>query len=139
MRIVYTAGTFDLFHIGHLNVLRKAREVGDRLIVGVSTDELVKSYKNESPIMPYADRLAIVQSCRYVDEAVKQEILIDRNILIEKSVDVVVLGDDWQRMTIANLERAKKEGLVSVLYVPYTERVSSTQLKRKIKNEWFGG
>ena len=73
MIIGYTTGVFDLFHIGHLNILRRAREKCDKLIVGVTTDELLKVYKNKSPIIPFEERISIVKSIKYVDEVVPQE------------------------------------------------------------------
>ncbi len=71
-KIGYTTGAFDLFHIGHVNILKRSKELCDYLIVGVSTDELVKSYKNKTPIIPFEERMEIVRACRYVDEVVPQ-------------------------------------------------------------------
>ena len=73
MIVGYTTGVFDLFHIGHLNILRRAKEKCDKLIVGVTTDELLQVYKNKSPIIPFDERISIVKSIKYVDEVVPQE------------------------------------------------------------------
>ena len=72
-KVGYTTGVFDMFHIGHLNILRRAKDMCDYLIVGVSTDKLVQSYKHKTPIIPYEERKAIVEACRYVDEVVPRE------------------------------------------------------------------
>ena len=78
-KVGYTTGVFDMFHIGHLNILRRAKDMCDYLIVGVSTDKLVQSYKHKTPIIPYEERKAIVEACRYVDEVIPQE---DRDKII---------------------------------------------------------
>lgn len=135
--IVYTSGTWDLFHIGHLNILKKSKELGDKLIVGVSTDELVASYKHYYPIISFKDRCEIVRSIRYVDEVVKQTKLSDPNQLKDLKVDIVTIGDDWKDKYLEGLEWAKKQKDVKVVYLPYTKRLSTTLVKEKIQNEWF--
>ena len=95
----YTAGVFDLFHIGHLNVLKGAKERCDYLIVGVSTDEVVKENKNKVPVIPYDQRADIVGAIKYVDEVVPQNAYdIDYKIktAVEKQIDVMFVGSDWQ-------------------------------------------
>lgn len=92
----YTTGVFDMFHIGHLNILRRAKEQCSKLIVGVSTDELVRSYKQKVPVIPFEERFAIVAACRYVDEVVSQE---DRDKIAafhRIGFDVMFVGDDWK-------------------------------------------
>ena len=79
--IVYTAGVWDLFHIGHLNIIKKSKRLGDYLIVAVSTDDLVRSYKGYYPAIPYKDRYDIVSACKYVDKVVKQTKIIGINYL----------------------------------------------------------
>ena len=94
--IGYTTGVYDMFHIGHLNILRHAKEQCDYLIVGVSTDELVKREKNKTPVIPYAERAAIVEAIRYVDQVVPQ---IDKNKLAawqKYHFDKMFVGSDWQ-------------------------------------------
>ena len=132
--IVYTAGTWDLFHIGHLNIIRSSKELGGRLIVGVSTDELVASYKKYTPIVPYEDRAEIIKGCRYVDEVVKQEKLLDIQQIKDLQADILTIADSWKNEYLEGLEWAKKN--IRVVFLPYTSKVSSTYLKHKIKREW---
>jgi len=127
----YTAGVFDLFHIGHLNILKKAKENCDYLIVAVSTDELVEQYKGKRPIIPYEERKAIVEAIKYVDEVVPQ---IDRDKIkaVDKyDVDVMFVGDDWKGSEIFEKvdNYMKSKGKIGVKYFPYTKGVSSTKIK----------
>jgi len=127
----YTAGVFDLFHIGHLNILKRAKENCDYLIVAVSTDELVAKYKGEKPIIPYNERKAIVEAIKYVDEVVPQ---IDRDKIkaVDKyDIDVMFVGDDWKGSEIFEEvdNYMKSKGKIGVKYFPYTKGVSSTKIK----------
>jgi glycerol-3-phosphate cytidylyltransferase len=129
--VVYTAGTWDLFHIGHLKIIQKSKKYGDILIIGVSTDEVVKSYKGAKPYIPYEQRKEIVKSLKYVDKVVKQEILHDIKILKKYKVDVTTIGSDWKTRYLEGLEWMKKHGK-KVVYLPYTEGISSTVIKKWI-------
>jgi glycerol-3-phosphate cytidylyltransferase len=131
MRIVYTSGSWDLLHLGHINMIKQSRELGDRLIVGVSTDELIEAYKGMKPIVPFAERMELVAALRGVDQVIEQRELMDIAILQEHAVDVVTIGDDWQGKHLAGLEWMKQQGR-EVAYLPYTPGVSSTSIKRKI-------
>ncbi|AHF07663.1 adenylyltransferase/cytidyltransferase family protein [Desulfitobacterium metallireducens] len=128
--IGYTAGVFDLFHVGHLNILRRAKEICEILIVGVNTDELVQEYKKKTPVIPTTERIAIVESIRYVDKVVP---VTSRNKIMayEKyRFDVLIVGDDWKGSNhyITIEEKLAKKG-VTVIYVPYTQNTSSTLLR----------
>ncbi len=129
----YTTGVFDMFHVGHLNILRRAKEKCDYLIVGVSTDELCLSYKHKAPIVPYEERKAIVEAIKYVDEVVPQ---VDRDKFgaWEKyHFDVMFVGDDWKGSPLFSaLEERFKEVGVSIVYFPYTTGTSSTVLREKL-------
>jgi len=127
---VYTSGSWDLFHVGHLNVIRRSRAYGDKLVVGVSTDELVAAYKGTKPIIPYEERVAIVRSLAGVDTVVKQTILTDIRILKRHKIDVVTIGDDWRSKHLDGLEWMKENG--KVVYLRYTPGVSTTGIKRNI-------
>lgn len=134
--IGYTTGVYDMFHIGHLNILRRAKEQCDYLIVGVSTDELVQHEKNKTPVIPYKERVEIISAIKYVDEVVPQ---VDKNKLgaWEKyRFDKMFVGSDWQGTPQWKVyeEEFKKVG-VQIIYLPHTDGISSTQLTDYIKNE----
>ncbi|MFL2940523.1 MAG: glycerol-3-phosphate cytidylyltransferase [Marine Group III euryarchaeote CG-Epi4] len=136
MIIGYTTGVFDLFHIGHLNILRRAREKCDKLIVGVTTDELLKVYKNKSPIIPFEERISIVKSIRYVDEVVPQENMDKLSHWDNLKFNVVFVGDDWQNTDKWNkIESDFNKIGVKVIYFPYTKGTSSTLINDILVNE----
>lgn len=133
MVIGYTTGTFDMFHIGHLNILKKAKENCDYLIVGVSTDELVENYKGEKPIVPFCERKEIIESIKYVDEVVEQVTLNKLEAWDKLHYNVLFHGDDWKGTSLYNeIEKALMERGAKVIYFPYSKNVSSTKLKEKI-------
>lgn len=129
----YTTGVFDMFHIGHLNILKRAKEHCDYLIVGVSTDELCENYKKKRPIVPFEERKAIVEAIRYVDQVVPQ---VDRDkyhAWEKHRFDVMFVGDDWKNSPLFNeLEEKFKAVGVSIEYFPYTKGTSSTILREKL-------
>lgn len=136
MIIGYTSGAFDLFHIGHLNLLRNAKSLCDRLIVGVSTDELVRRYKHKDSVVPFEERIEIVRACRYVDIAVPQYDLDKRQYCQKMKIDFVFVGDDWYQTESWKKYESElaKEGIV-VVYFPYTQYISSsTRVNDIIKN-----
>lgn len=133
MTIGYTAGVFDLFHIGHLNILKRAKEQCDYLIVAVSTDELVQEYKHKTPVIGYEERMEIVKSIRYVDEAVPQ-VNRDKFAAWKKyRFNKMFVGDDWKGSPLfrAVEQQFRKVG-VEVVYFPYTKVTSSTLLKETL-------
>lgn len=123
-KTVLTYGTFDLFHIGHLNILKRLKEKGDHLVVGVSTDGF-NAIKGKKPIVPFDQRIEIVRSIRYVDEAILEDNWEQKRLDIEKyDVDVFGIGDDW-RGKFDDLEDR-----VEVVYLPRTSGISTTDMKR---------
>ena len=130
MKTVYTSGTWDLFHVGHLNIFKRSKKLGDFLIVAVSTDELVESYKEIKPAIPYRQRVEIVKSIKYVDKVVKQTVLTDIRHLKKYNVDIVTIGSDWKKRHLDGLEWMKKHG--QVVYLDYTEGISATTIKEEI-------
>ncbi|MDD3876069.1 MAG: adenylyltransferase/cytidyltransferase family protein [Bacteroidales bacterium] len=135
MIIGYLPGTFDLFHIGHLNIILNARSQCDKLIVGVNTDEVCFQAKNKYPVIPFEERIKIVEAIKYVDSVVKQD-TTDRFVSWEKNkFDVIFVGDDlkgtekWNKFEV----EFSKVG-VKVIFFPYTKTTSST-LVRKVLNE----
>ena len=134
MIIGYTTGVFDMFHIGHLNLIRRARENCDRLIVGVSTDDVVVQYKGHSPIVPFAERVEIVKAIRWVDEVVPQESM-DKFVAWEKlRFNRLFHGNDWKGSAMYNEVEAKLRSVgVEVVYFPYTQGTSSTLLADRLR------
>lgn len=133
VKIGYTTGVFDMFHIGHLNILKRAKENCDYLIVGVSTDELVESYKNKTPIIPFEERKAIVESIEYVDKVVAQT---DRDKLSAQDrlkFNIMFVGDDWKGSELfKHVEDVFKKRNVELMYFPYTQGTSSTILRERL-------
>lgn len=134
-KIGYTTGVFDMFHIGHLNILKKAKENCDYLIVGVSTDELVKHYKNKTPIIKFEERFAIVESCKFVDKVIDQTTMDKYKAWEEYKFDVIFHGDDWKGSdTYKDIEKKLKKVGVEFVYFPYTKGTSSTIIREKLIN-----
>lgn len=131
--IGYTTGVYDMFHIGHLNILQHAKEQCDYLIVGVSTDELVLHDKNKTPIIPYEERCAIVEAIKYVDEVVPQ---FDKNKFgaWEKyHFDKMFVGSDWKGTEAWNAFEKQFEPLgVKIVYLDHTDGISSSILRDKL-------
>jgi len=131
-KIGYTQGCFDMFHVGHLNLLIRARERCDYLIVGVNSDELMESYKHKAPVICQENRKRIVENIKAVDEAHIVDTLDKLEILKSIPFDAIFSGDYWkgsQRWTETR-ESLNKLG-VDVVFLPYTQNVSSTQLREQ--------
>ena len=131
-KIGYTTGVFDMFHIGHLNILRRAKEQCEYLIVGVSTDENVMQYKHKMPVISYEQRKAIVEAIRYVDEVVPQENMNKFEAWQRLHFDVMFHGSDWKgsQMFIETEQQLAAVGC-DVVFLPHTDGVSSTLLTDK--------
>ncbi len=134
-KIGYATGVFDLFHIGHLNLLRSAKEYCEFLIVGVSIDEIV-TYKANKPVIPFSERIKIVEAIKYVDKAVPQVELDKYKAWKEIGFNVLFHGDDLKDDPIWEVyeDKLKKEG-VDIIYIPYTKDVSSSLIRHKIIDE----
>ena len=133
-RVGYTTGVFDLFHIGHLRLLQRAKSQCDRLIVGVSTDELVEEYKRKKPIIPFEERVEIVSALKCVDEVVPQKHRDKIAAYHEIKFDVMFVGSDWKGSDLFNQVEAElaRHG-VDVIYFEYTSNVSSTALQSTLQ------
>lgn len=128
MRII-TFGTFDVFHVGHVNILERARAKGDYLIVGVSSDALNMSKKGRNPIYSQEDRIHILKSLRCVDEVFVEESLeLKEQYLIEHQADMLVMGDDWE----GKFDHLKH--VCDVVYLPRTPSISTTETIEIVKN-----
>jgi glycerol-3-phosphate cytidylyltransferase len=132
-KIGYTTGVYDMFHVGHLNIIKRSKELCEHLIVGVTTDELV-SYKNTSAIVPFHERLTIVESIKYVDQVVSQDTMDKMEAWKNYAFDVMFVGSDWQGSSKwNNLETEFQKVGVNVEYFPYTQGTSSTKLKAALQ------
>lgn len=129
-KIGYTTGVFDLFHIGHLNILKRARLECDHLIVGVTTDELSESAKNKKPFIPFQERMDLVEAVKYVDEVVPQTSYDKMEAWNNLKFDRMFVGDDWKGSEQWNAieDEFAKVG-VEIIYFPYTTHTSSTILR----------
>lgn len=132
--VVYTCGAFDMFHVGHLNMLRAAKGLGDKLIAAVSTDEVVEQYKPGSLVVPFEQRFAIVSSMKYVDVCIAQ---LDRDKFKaweRLRYDILVHGDDWYGSDefMGYEEKLKAVG-ARVVYLPYTPNVSSSRIRSTLE------
>jgi glycerol-3-phosphate cytidylyltransferase len=138
MIIGYTTGVFDLFHIGHINLLRNANAMCDKLIVGVTTDELV-SYKNKKAVIPFNERLEIVRSIEYVDVAIPQISMDKLDAWKKLKFNVMFVGDDWYKSEKwDDVEKSLKNVGVDIVFFPYTKGTSSTLLNEiliKLRSE----
>lgn len=128
-KVGYTTGVFDLFHIGHLNILKKAKEQCEYLIVGVSTDELVQGYKNKTPVISFEERIAIVEAIKYVDKVVSQTSMDKFGAWEKLKFNAIFHGNDWKNSKMYNeIERRFDDVGVEMVYFPYTKGTSSTIL-----------
>lgn len=133
IKIGYASGVFDLFHIGHLNLLRNARERCDYLIAGVSTPDMAFEVKGTRPVVPLDERIEIVRSCRYVDQAVADKYIDKTGAWHEHGFDVYFKGSDWiGTQKGADLQQGMAEIGVEVVFLPYTPTTSSTELRRAL-------
>lgn len=129
-KVGFTQGTFDTLHYGHVNLLKNAKKHCDYLIVGVNSDELVKSYKKTNTIIKTLDRVKIVEAIKYVDEVVITETL-DKNVHLKNyNYNVIFIGDDWKGSSRWNkTEEELSKVNVDVVYIPYTKSISTTKIK----------
>ena len=128
--VVYTSGTFDMLHANHIKMIEYARSLGDILIVGVNTDELVESYKS-TPIIPFEERIALMKAIKYPDIVIPQHSLDHADKVEKLHFDVFVVGDDWA----GKYDYLKEKG-VDVVYFPYVAGVSSTNLKKRMYDSY---
>lgn len=132
MIIGYTAGVYDLFHIGHLKLLKNAKGMCDKLVVGVTVDELVK-YKGKEAMIPYEDRAEIVRCCKYVDAVVPQTDMDKLAMCKKLGASYLFVGDDWYGTEKWNdYEKEFAKAGIKIIYFPYTQGVSSTQIRKAL-------
>ena len=134
-RVGYAPGVYDMFHVGHLNLLRNARLACDYLIAGVVSDEMTERAKGRQPIIPLAERLEIVRNSRYVDDAVVEDVPEKLEMWQRLRFDLIIKGDDWRGTPKGDkLERDFASVGVEVVYLPYTVHTSSTVLRQALRS-----
>ena len=132
-KIGYTTGVFDMFHIGHLNILKKAKELCEFLIVGDSTDEVVQNYKGKTPVIDFESRKAIVEAIKYVDLVVPQTSLDKIEAYKKYKFNALFHGDDWKGTGMyKEIERRLAEFGVKVVFIEHTKGISSSMLREKV-------
>lgn len=134
--IVYTGGTFDLFHSGHVAFLKRCSQLGS-VVVSLNTDEFIQAYKGKAPAISYKDREAVLRSCRYVAEVIPNDGGGDSTGPIDfVSPDIVAIGSDWARKDYYAQMGFTQDWLdernISLIYIPYTQGISSTEIKRRL-------
>ncbi len=135
-KVGYTTGVFDLFHIGHLNILRQAKERCEHLVVGVSTDDCVREYKRRLPVIPFEERIAIVKAIKYVDEAVSQDTMNKLDAWDRIRFDALFHGDDWKGSALYDEYEKKFAGMgVHIIFLPHTVGTSSTEVAKRLQEE----
>lgn len=134
---VYVIGVFDLFHSGHVNLLKQAKAFGDRLIVAINGDDMVAKYKRR-PVMDENERLKVVEACRYVDKAFVISDFDNKQYIIDNHINVIVHGDDWTDDSYLEQIRIDNEFIrthkIEMKFIPYSKGISTTDIIKKIKN-----
>lgn len=134
-KIGYTSGVYDMFHIGHLNIIKRAKEQCEYLIVGVTTDELCQSRKHKLPIICEQDRMAIVEAIKYVDLVIPQTDMDKVSVVEKYNVNAVFVGSDWKGTEAWDkYEKEFKKRKCSVVYLDHTDGISSTILRERLNN-----
>ena len=132
-KVGYTTGVFDLFHVGHLKILQKAKSFCEQLVVGVSNDELVKEYKGKHPIVNFEERVEIVEAIKYVDKVIPQSSHDKLKAWQEVQFNVLFHGDDWKNTPLyEKIQNDLNEKGVELIFLPYTKGISSSELKQKV-------
>jgi glycerol-3-phosphate cytidylyltransferase len=134
-QLVYTGGTFDLFHSGHVNLLRRCARMG-RVVVALNTDEFIEEYKGKRPVCSYEERAIVLRACRYVDEVVANTGGADSRPTIEAvAPDIIAIGTDWARKDYYKQMMFDQDWLdergIALIYIPYTSGISTTNLKAR--------
>lgn len=136
MILGYTTGVFDLFHVGHLNILKNAKSMCDRLIVGVTTDDMMMSYKKKNTVIPFEERCEIVSAIEFVDLVLPQSNMNKIEAWEKLKFNKMFVGDDWYKnKKWEDYEKQLKEHNVEIIYFPYTKKTSSTLINEILKNQ----
>jgi glycerol-3-phosphate cytidylyltransferase len=137
--VVYTGGTFDLFHAGHVNFLKRCKEIAGELgsvVVSLNTDEFIKEYKGKPPIVSFSDRMAVLKACKYVDQVIANSGGADsKPTILQVNPNIVAIGSDWAKKDYYKQKQFTQDWLddkdISLIYIPYTKGISSTEIKTR--------
>jgi glycerol-3-phosphate cytidylyltransferase len=137
-KVIYTGGTFDLFHSGHVNFLRQCKQIGDHIVVSLNTDEFIYRYKGSYPVISYEDRKEILLSCKYVDDVIPNKNGEDsKPTILSVKPNFIVIGSDWAKKDYYTQMNFTQKWLdknnIILIYIPYTEKISTTIIKQKLK------
>ena len=138
--VVYTGGTFDLFHAGHVNFLKRCKEIAGELgsvVVSLNTDEFIKEYKGKPPVVSFSDRMAVLKACKYVDQVIANSGGADsKPTILQVSPNIIAIGTDWARKDYYKQMQFTQDWLdekdMSLIYIPYTKGISSTEIKTRL-------
>ena len=138
--VVYTGGTFDLFHAGHVNFLKRCKEIAGELgsvVVSLNTDEFIKEYKGKPPVVSFSDRMAVLKACKYVDQVIANSGGADsKPTILQVSPNIIAIGTDWARKDYYKQMQFTQYWLdekdMSLIYIPYTKGISSTEIKTRL-------
>ena len=138
--VVYTGGTFDLFHAGHVNLLKRCKEIAGELgsvVVSLNTDEFIKEYKGKPPIVSFSDRMAVLKACKYVDQVIANSGGADsKPTILQVNPNIVAIGTDWAKKDYYKQMQFTQDWLddkdISLIYIPYTKGISSTEIKTRL-------
>ncbi len=138
--VVYTGGTFDLFHAGHVNFLKRCKEIAGKLgsvVISLNTDEFIKEYKGKPPIVGFSDRMAVLKACQYVDQVIANSGGADsKPTILQVRPNIIAIGTDWARKDYYKQMQFTQDWLdekdMSLIYIPYTKGISSTEIKTRL-------
>lgn len=136
-KILYTGGTFDLFHAGHVNFLKQCKKLSQKVIVGLNTDDFIQRYKGALPILSYQDRREILLACRHVDDVIENSNGEDsKPTILNVKPDIIAIGDDWAKKDYYKQMNFTQDWLdtnnILLVYIPYKQGISTTEIKKKI-------
>ena len=137
-KILYTGGTFDLLHYGHMNFLKQCKTISDKVVVSLNTDEFIFQYKKQKPIMSYEERKKCLELCCYVDLVIPNIGGKDsKPAIMQTKPNIIAIGDDWAKKDyygqMSFTQQWLEQNNIVLVYIPYTKSVSTTEIKNRLK------
>jgi len=136
-RILYTGGTFDLFHFGHVSFLKKCKRIADKVVVGLNTDDFIERFKGSKPILTYKERYQSLNECKYIDEILKNECGEDsKPVILSTQPTIIAVGDDWAHKDyfkqMSFTQMWLDDNQITLVYIPYTKGISASEIKKRV-------